>query len=1023
MASRFPDQADLFADAPEPEAAPSGLRGHLYSIAPHAPFLATLADRIVDGTLLGDWPRTGPFWLSDVTIILPTRRARLALADTFRARGHGLLPDIRTFGGEAADEEPFLPPHDLPELPRAVPAMERRLVLGSMIEAWAKTVRGAEILATPPNAAEILSLADSLGELIDDLAIEGIDYAELRALPPENLDVSWQEILEFLNLALLHWPALLGPDRLDAAELRNMRLRRQAAAAPLIFGDRPVIAAGSTGSIRATAELMKAIAQLPRGRLVLPGLDTSLSTEQHAALLRDDAAPHGHPQYGLAKLLRRLNAGPGEVIELAAAPAPRTSVVRRALALAEDTAQWAAARAESLAELPVAAEGLSIIAARTADEEARAVALCARDALSRSETVGIVSPDQNLSRRIAAELGRFGIEVDDPAGTPLFQSPAGRVVRIALALHANDYAPVELIALLRNKAVTLGLERAEVARLASRIELCLLRGRRLRPGVAGLREVLAANGMEGVRGPRLTPEDKVAIAAIFDRLEAALRPLTAAQQKSAAFAQTILETFAALSASGEPVPGAEELARWSADLAAHPGYGPTLPPGGALDSVLFSLMRGYTVRPLERRRDDIFIWGLLEARLQSPDLTILAGLNEDIWPQVADSGPWLSRRMRLELGLEPPERRQGQAAHDFEMAIGNGRAVLAYAERMGTSPALPSRLLQRVQAFFGDDITRDLEARGDIWIAAAQAVDVAPELVRATRPVPRPPAEKRPKQLSVTEIETLIRSPYDLYAKHTLGLRKLAPLGEAPDARDRGTIVHDIFARFVTDHDVMAPNALQQLQDIAVEAFAGLDSIAERRDIWFHRFTVAARQFLAFERARQGRIARRHAEIDGTWVFPTGFTLRGRADRVDILDDGTAEIIDFKTGGIPDNAEMTGFLAPQLPLEAAMLRAGVLEGIAPAEASALTYIKIGLGPEAFNLFPFRIGDGQDITSSVDEMERRLQVQVDALLLRDSLPMMSRVFPRQDNIRVRFVGDYDHLARVDEWKINEGDDSE
>jgi ATP-dependent helicase/nuclease subunit B len=379
--------------------------------------------------------------------------------------------------------------------------------------------------------------------------------------------------------------------------------------------------------------------------------------------------------------------------------------------------------------------------------------------------------------------------------------------------------------------------------------------------------------------------------------------------------------------------------------------------------------------------------------------------------------------MRLELGLEPPERRQGQAAHDFEMAIGNARAVLAHAERMGTSPALPSRLLQRVQAFLGNEITRDLVARGNTWIAAAQAVDVAPALTRATRPTPRPPADRRPRKLSVTEVETLIRSPYDLYAKHTLGLRKMAPLGEAPDARDRGTIVHDIFAQFVTDHDVMAPGALRELQEIAVNAFAGLDAIAERRDIWFHRFTVAARQFLAFERARQGRVARRHAEIDGTWVFPTGFTLTGRADRVDLLIDGTAEIIDFKTGGIPDNAEMTGFLAPQLPLEAAMLRAGVLDRVAPTEASALTYIKIGLGPEAFNVFPFRVGDGQDITSSVDEMERRLQMQVDALLLHDSLPMMSRVFPRQDNIRVRFVGDYDHLARVDEWKINEGDDSE
>ena len=92
-------------------------RATLFSIAPNAPFLTTLADRILDGTLLNGWDRSGPFWLADVTIILPTRRSRLALAEAFRVRGHALLPDIRTFGGEAAEEEPFLPPFDAPVPP------------------------------------------------------------------------------------------------------------------------------------------------------------------------------------------------------------------------------------------------------------------------------------------------------------------------------------------------------------------------------------------------------------------------------------------------------------------------------------------------------------------------------------------------------------------------------------------------------------------------------------------------------------------------------------------------------------------------------------------------------------------------------------------------------------------------------------------------------------------------------------------------------------------------------------------
>src|SRR5690606_5848520 len=109
---------------------------------------------------------------------------------------------------------------------------------------------------------------------------------------------------------------------------------------------------------------------LPRGALVLPGLDTTLSADDHAALVDAERAPHGHPQYGLARLLEALRIAPGAVTELGGGPrSPRTRVVREALALAEDTAGWAAARAEAGATLEAASAGLSILAARTADEE------------------------------------------------------------------------------------------------------------------------------------------------------------------------------------------------------------------------------------------------------------------------------------------------------------------------------------------------------------------------------------------------------------------------------------------------------------------------------------------------------------------------------------------------------------------------------------------------------------------------------------------------------------------------------
>jgi ATP-dependent helicase/nuclease subunit B len=278
----------------------------------------------------------------------------------------------------------------------------------------------------------------------------------------------------------------------------------------------------------------------------------------------------------------------------------------------------------------------------------------------------------------------------------------------------------------------------------------------------------------------------------------------------------------------------------------------------------------------------------------------------------------------------------------------------------------------------------------------------------------------RPRTLSVTEIETLMRSPYDVYAKHVLGLRPLDPLGETPDARERGTIVHDIFAQFVIDrHDVMSPDALEVLKAIAQEKFAGLDSIGERRDIWLRRFETAARQFLDFEREREHLVTTRHAEIDGRWELPTGFTLKGRADRVDLMNDGTLEIMDFKTGSLPSPGAMKAFEAPQMLLEAEMAEAGALPGIAPAQTSALTYIKIGLGPDAFNPKAFTPADGHDIMSAADEIGRRMQGHVDLFLYRDT-PMPARLLPVKGQ---RFPGAYDHLARTDEWTAVDEEEDE
>ncbi|HHG89233.1 MAG TPA: double-strand break repair protein AddB [Devosia sp.] len=1015
------------------------MRENVFSIPPHARFLPTLVNGVLEGPLLGDWSRSDPFWLTDVTIFLPTRRARLALAQAFAdALGGGaMLPDIRTFGGDETEEESFLDVEEVASTPTPVPRIVRRFLLSELVEKWLSAQPASIEQDGLANPAHVLSMADSLARLIDDFQIEGVEATAICSVVPDELAGRWQQTLQFLEIALAAWPDILAQrGEIDGATLRNLRLGRQEKTLEQRFCDRPVVAAGSTGSVPATARLLRAITLLPRGVLVLPGLDTTMPQRIFDALLDQDTNPHGHPQYGLAQLLNKLERLPQGVPELTSSSTDtRTLVIRNALALAGETRNWSAARsAFDRIDLEQALSGVTMVSAPTEQAEARAVALAARDMLAQNRTVGIVTPDRNLARRIAAELRRFEIEVDDAAGTPLFQSRAGRLARLILSLAVRRFAPVDLMALLRNRYVTLGRSRAQIARISDLMEFALLRGQRPAPGLAGLRVLLEQNLQNKLpHAPiKLNTREGGEIRELLDRigeaLDSVLSLLEMENFTSGQLAGALTTCIPRISASpgdSSPLhlPGIEEMQGWAQELAQTQPPGPALSPRTALGA-LEALMAGQSVRARTTAHPGISIWGRLEARLQSADLMIACGLNEGVWPEVADPGPWLSRGMRMGVGLDPPERQHGLAAHDFEMALGGKNVVLAWSERIGTGPATPSRLVQRLSAFVGEEYAGAMRMRGEKWLQIGRRLDEAGPPRPAARPQPRPPAHLRPRRLSITEVETLFRSPFDLYAKHVLKLRPIDPLGEELGVRERGSFIHDIFEQFVVNnHDPLDKDAQLHLDELAAKAFSVLDEFPDRRDIWLRRFRAASEGYLSFERARATEVEKRFAEKNLLWSFPVEgerISLTGRADRIDLLKAGGFEIIDFKTGSLPTPKEMRSFLAPQLLLEALIVREAGFEGNEPAPARALTYIKIGAGPKAFELTPFALEKGCELQEAVDELHRRFSAHVSALLLRDNLEMAPRLMPKANQ---NFAGPYDHLARADEWTEIDGAEAE
>ena len=204
----------------------------------------------------------------------------------------------------------------------------------------------------------------------------------------------------------------------------------------------------------------------------------------------------------------------------------------------------------------------------------------------------------------------------------------------------------------------------------------------------------------------------------------------------------------------------------------------------------------------------------------------------------------------------------------------------------------------------------------------------------AERPAPKPKIEARPSRLSVTAIEDWLRDPYTIYAKYILRLLPLDAVDTPPGARDRGTVIHGAIGDYTEMFAARPPaEPLKELLKLGEKHFARLEDFPEARAFWWPRFVRIAQWFAQWDNARRDGLAALHAEIRGELKFPVGqreFTLSAIADRIELRREGYA-ILDYKTGSARTEKQVRTGLAPQLTLEAAILRAGSFKMLPPAQ--------------------------------------------------------------------------------------------
>jgi ATP-dependent helicase/nuclease subunit B len=1029
------------------------MRQRVFSIPASALFLPTLIEALHDGKLGFEFAGD-PLALAATTLYLPTRRACRLMRDAFleRLAGDGaILPRIVAIGDIDEDEIAFAESvaggiaADALELRPALGGAERRLLLTRLVMAWAQSpevrgLSGTPLVAQTPAAA--CALADDLARLMDDMTTRNVPWSRLDELVPDEFDAFWQLTLRFLQIARQNWPKLLDElGAMDPAARRDALIRAEAARLSR-KSEGPVIVAGSTGSIPATADLIAAIARLPQGAVVLPGLDTDLD-EQSWRLIAgeagsDTAAAPGHPQFALQALLNRIGITRDAVMPLAAARG-RERLISEALRPVDATEKWRqnAADAALSAQTDAALQDLTLIEAAHPEEEALAIAVAVREAVQDGRTVALVTPDRALARRVAAALGRWDMMAENSGGEALADAPAGIFARLAALAALDGTPPVDLLALLKHPLLRLDFSRR--GRAVAALERAVLRGPRPRPGTSGLARALENFRLQlgSVRrrepselhpsDPRIGLHDADLADAVelVERLGTALAPLEAMDEASHPLAEFAVRhrmvlgslskdkhSEAALSgADGQKIADAlEELATSNAAarlLIAKFDY----------VELFIALLAGRIVRPTPRLGAQVRILGPLEARLTDSDRVVLGGLVEGTWPPESNSDAWLSRRMRLELGLDLPERRIGLSAHDFAQLFNAREVFLTRAAKVGGAPSMPSRFIQRLAAVSGarwDEVVR----RGERYLAWARELDRPERVAAAPQPAPRPPRAARPKTLSVTEIEDWLRDPYTIYAKHILRLRPLDPVDTEPGAAERGNIIHAAIGEFTARFaEALPADPASELIALGAPHFAALQDFPETRAFWWPRFKRIAQWFAEWEFERRAGIIALAAETHGKIEFPSregAFQLRGVADRIERCRDGRYVVLDYKTGSARTEKQVRTGLAPQLTLEAAMLRRGGFVGIpAGGSIAELIYVLLKGGDPAGEpkAITFREGTPDYQADRAMAKLQELAQQFDD----ENTPYRSLVHPMW---RTHY-GDYDHLARVKEWSSSGG----
>lgn len=960
---------------------------HLFNIPLSCSFWDTLAKLYID-KYQGDYLQ-----LANVLFLLPNRRACVDLANAFvriHGRAPAILPQMLPIA-DMDDDEVFFSGFNLDEMFDAenqTISRDERLFLFTRLIMSKPSDFGLKQISL----AQALNLAIDLAKLIDTAINQGLSFDKLQDLVPEKYATHWQETLKLLKIITEFWPMILKErDAVDACTLKNSLLFKQAQ----IWAKNPIsqniVVAGVTASFPAIISLLKSIINLPNGEIYFSGID------RFANQAYWNAVDETHPLFETKSLLELLEISPQDVIDVLSPSLPeREQLISEIMRPATVSDEWR--RIYGAFDLDKAINGISVINCRSQRDEALAIALKMREVLNTPEkTAALITYDRNLARRVASELERFEIKIDDSAGLPLSLTSIGIFFRLLAEAAGNMESDIAFITLLKHPFMLVGMNASDFRSMVYTYETALRQSQ-----LQGLSE----------ESSRFVKRIKDILADFALYLE----------NPSISFKE-ILEKHIALAevcAASDALAGSSVLWKGDAGKTAAKFFTQLLSSSETLGNIngqdylplLCELMGLESVRARYGTHPRLSILGPIEARLHHFDTIILGEVNEGVWPKPAQADMWMSRPMKKDFGFSLPEKAIGILGADLCGFLAVPQVVITRADRVDGVPMKKSRWLLRFETVLKAMQSDILKITDTGFSSLANRLDTPNTYTPIKAPAPCPPLFARPRRLSASGVDLLIQDPYSVFAKYILKLYPLDDLDQEKDQRDYGTLIHAIIEDFNNMYPAELPeNPLDVLITLGKKHFDDFDISPDLEAFWWPKFLKTAEWIIQQEKDYRHSVKLVHNEIKGeiSYNLPNGpFTFTAKADRIDELKDGCLNILDYKTGKIPSSKEVQSGHALQLPLEGLIASKGHFETIANTNVQKLIYWH--LGNSVLEITP----QNDDILQRTEEYLLKLVETFDF----ETTPYHSRPIPK-------FIpknSDYEHLARIREWSVQEDGES-